>query len=170
MSRIKLNFKKKKGTWIDSKVVMDINSNDLITITKEGHAAGNIFGNNVVVYGKVDGNIIAKCSIKLHRGAVINGQVISKKIKIDPGVEGDINLNISTNLNISYFEKQIKKLKNTTDSKNITTQGYTNKISQDNSSMENKDENKVNNKSNNDTSTFTEESIQINDSSVGSFW
>jgi len=168
--RNKLIFEKNRGVWINSRVDMNIESSDLITITKEGHITGNIFGNKVIVYGKVDGNIISRFSIKLHRGAVVNGQVISKKIKIDPGVKGDINLNVSKSLDINYFEKKVKKLKKTKEHKNITSQGFIKEKSKDNSSPKLKDQNNVNNKSNSDTGLFSEESIQINDRSVDSFW
>lgn len=168
--RSKVKLKKNRGVWINSRVDMNIESNDLITITKEGHVTGNIFGNKVIVYGKLDGNIISRFSIKLHRGAVVNGQVISKKIKIDPGVNGDINLNVSKSFDVNYFEKKIKKLKKTTEPKNITSQGSIKEKSKDNSSPKLKEQNNLNNKSNSDTGLFSEESIHKNDRSVGSFW
>lgn len=168
--RNKLIFEKNRGVWINSRVDMNIDSNDLITITKEGHVTGNIFGNKVIVYGKVDGNIISRFSIKLHRGAVVNGQVISKEIKIEPGVEGDVNLNVSKSLDVNYFEKKIKKLKKTTEPKNITSQGSIKETLKDNSSPKLKDQNNVNNKSKSDIGLISDESIQRNNSTVSSFW
>lgn len=74
---------------IDGDIEGDIISDSKILISEDARIKGNIYAASVVVGGLVFGDIIAPNSIEILSSAMVIGDAITKKIRIDDNVVFD---------------------------------------------------------------------------------
>jgi cytoskeletal protein CcmA (bactofilin family) len=70
----------------EGKIEGEINSDGTLTLGGSATVNGNITANNVVVHGKVQGNITAKEKIEIKTKAEIFGDIKASKLSVEEGV------------------------------------------------------------------------------------
>lgn len=75
-----------EGLVVEGVVDGDITTTDKsLTVGRQGRVNGNIFGNNVEVRGRVDGEVNAEELVRLFPSAVFEGTIRCKRLVIDDG-------------------------------------------------------------------------------------
>ena len=69
------------------------NSNGIIWIDKNASVRGNINCNNIVLEGKVEGNVVASGTVEVCSGATINGDIESERLHVDSNARINGRLN-----------------------------------------------------------------------------
>ena len=69
------------------------NSNGIIWIDKNASVRGNINCTNIVLEGKVEGNVVASGTVEVCSGATINGDIESERLHVDPNARINGRLN-----------------------------------------------------------------------------
>lgn len=83
----KLHF---EGTVrIDGRFKGEITSDDILIIGEGAEVTAEIKVGRVVVYGGLDGNIVASTSVNLHAPAKVIGSITTRSLTIDEGVVFD---------------------------------------------------------------------------------
>jgi cytoskeletal protein CcmA (bactofilin family) len=60
------------------------NGNGIIWIDKNASVRGNITCTNIVLAGKVEGNVVASGTVEVCSGASISGDIESERLHVDP--------------------------------------------------------------------------------------
>ena len=81
---------------IDGQFTGEIYSNDTLIIGEGAQVKAEIRVANVIVYGDVDGNILANSSCELHSPARLTGNITAPALVIDQGVQFDGNCSMAT--------------------------------------------------------------------------
>ncbi len=70
-------------------------TNSRLTIGPNAHVTANISVDNIVIFGRVDGNIQATGSIDLRQSAVLIGDVLAGRLSIEESamIKGRVELN-----------------------------------------------------------------------------
>ena len=84
-SRISGNLFFQGPTEINSTIEGDIVGESLITIGEEAKLTSNVKSVKVVIYGNVQGNIVAKEKVLLKKTAVVTGNIDSPCVEIQEG-------------------------------------------------------------------------------------
>ncbi len=71
-------------TRIDGEILGNVSGNGGIIVGERGTIKGNINLNQVIVYGKVEGDISAK-SVELKAGSYIIGNIITEELYVEKG-------------------------------------------------------------------------------------
>ena len=69
------------------------NSNGIIWIDKNASVRGNIICTNIVLEGKVEGNVVASGTVEVCSGATINGDIESERLHVDSNARINGRLN-----------------------------------------------------------------------------
>jgi len=88
---------------IDGEFTGKIVSKGKVIVGPHGHVKTNIKARQVVVAGKVDGNIYALESVRLLENANVTGDIISSNLLLDEGVIFEGRANIRKLLNEEEF-------------------------------------------------------------------
>jgi cytoskeletal protein CcmA (bactofilin family) len=72
---------------------IELNGNSL-TIGPNGRIRANIHAREVVVHGRLDGNIVALERVELKQSSVLNGDVVARRILIEDGafLKGSVDI------------------------------------------------------------------------------
>ncbi|MDB5125031.1 MAG: putative acyltransferase [Mucilaginibacter sp.] len=79
--------------WITQSLTGDIYGGKDITVCKDAVITGDINCRKCVVEGKIEGNISVSDTLEIRAGAVLNGNIIAKKLNVNP--EAILNGNIT---------------------------------------------------------------------------
>jgi cytoskeletal protein CcmA (bactofilin family) len=60
------------------------NGNGILWIDKYASVKGNITCTNIVLAGKVEGNVVASGTVEVCSGATISGDIESERLHVDP--------------------------------------------------------------------------------------
>jgi cytoskeletal protein CcmA (bactofilin family) len=93
-TRIKGNLNVQNSLRIDGTVVGDVHSTDTVIVGKDGEVQGQVKGKNVLLAGKVQGNIVASDRIYLESKAVIQGDIRATRLVVDEGALFDGKCNM----------------------------------------------------------------------------
>ncbi len=87
----------------------DLKSHKHIVVTRSATFRGTLTGNTVSVYGSVDGSIYASQRVVLKTGSVIIGDIRTRYLTVEQGVEGDMKAIVSPDIEIvsTVDEKEI---------------------------------------------------------------
>ena len=85
------------GIRIDGQLKGKMNIRGKVVIGSPGQVTGDIICQLIEVSGKVSGNIQATELVSLKASAVIQGEIITKKLAIDPGAMFSGSCNMDTN-------------------------------------------------------------------------
>lgn len=72
---------------IDGILRGNIKSDSRIIVGTQGHVQTSLHARQVVVAGRIDGNIYASEGVHLMKTAVVNGDIFSANLVVDEGVE-----------------------------------------------------------------------------------
>lgn len=113
------------GIVIDCRVNLNVKLPNSVVIGPNGLLYGNITARQVVVKGKIYGNIVGTEKVILKTGASVIGQIISKSLRVDGAVNGEIDLKISSDYTFPDLNDDLlntktdeEALQNLIDSKN----------------------------------------------------
>jgi cytoskeletal protein CcmA (bactofilin family) len=93
-TRIKGNLNVQNSLRIDGTVVGDVHSTDTVIVGKDGEVQGQVKGKNVLLAGKVQGNIVASDRIYLESKAIIQGDIRATRLVVDEGALFDGKCNM----------------------------------------------------------------------------
>jgi cytoskeletal protein CcmA (bactofilin family) len=93
-TRIKGNLNVQNSLRIDGSVVGDVQSTDTVIVGKDGEVQGQVKGKNVLLAGKVQGNIVASDRIYLESKAIIQGDIRAARLVVDEGALFDGKCNM----------------------------------------------------------------------------
>ena len=93
-TRIKGNLNVQNSLRIDGAVVGDVHSTDTVIVGKDGEVQGQVKGKNVLLAGKVHGNIVASDRIYLESKAIIQGDIRAARLVVDEGALFDGKCNM----------------------------------------------------------------------------
>jgi cytoskeletal protein CcmA (bactofilin family) len=79
---------------IEGTVEGTVRAGKAVVVGKEGTVRGDVFTQDAIVGGKVDGSIVAESRLELQATCVIDGEIQAKRIKLDEG--GQVNGQITT--------------------------------------------------------------------------
>ncbi len=96
---------------IEGKVTgtVDLKKNT-VTVGSKGHVVADLYGKNIVLEGKVEGNIYAAESIVVRRSAHITGRLVAPAVSLEQGgyFSGTIDMDSETeDLKKSFSQAQI---------------------------------------------------------------
>lgn len=96
---------------IEGKVTgtVDLKKNT-ITVGSKGHVVADLYGKNIVLEGKVEGNIYAAESIVVRRSAHITGRLVAPAVSLEQGgyFSGTIDMDSETeDLKKSFSQSQV---------------------------------------------------------------
>jgi len=101
-TRIQGNMNVQNSVRIDGQVNGDIKTTDTIIVGKEGGVQGNVSAKNVLLAGKVTGNVLAKEKVFLQATSMIQGDVTAAHLVVDEGAVFDGQCRMSdTNIKTS---------------------------------------------------------------------
>jgi cytoskeletal protein CcmA (bactofilin family) len=69
------------------------NGNGIIWIDKNASVRGNITCTNIILEGKVEGNVVASGTVEVCSGASISGDIESERLHVDPNARINGRLN-----------------------------------------------------------------------------
>lgn len=69
---------------------LSLNGPHLLTIDHESKVKGKVQGSTIVIFGKVEGQIIASVEVKLMPSAEFTGEILSPSLSISPGAKVNI--------------------------------------------------------------------------------
>ena len=72
--------------------------NNTVTVGSKGHVVADIYGKNVVLEGKVEGNVYAAESVVVRRSAHITGRLVAPAVSLEQGgyFSGTIDMDSET--------------------------------------------------------------------------
>ena len=70
---------------IDGKIKGTVKSNDSVTIGSGGEVLGDVFARNVILGGKVEGNVVVEEKLILESTSILIGNIRAAKLIIDEG-------------------------------------------------------------------------------------
>ncbi len=88
-TKFKGNLNVQNSLRIDGTVVGDVHSTDTVIVGKDGEVQGQVKGKQVLLAGKVQGNVIASDRIYLESKAVIQGDIRASRLIVDEGAMFD---------------------------------------------------------------------------------
>lgn len=91
---------------IDGTVEGDITSPARVVVGKGGIIKGVLHCDNADVEGKVEGEIIVKETLTLRTTAVINGDIKTSELVVEPGAELNGNCNMQGNVKMLQQEEE----------------------------------------------------------------
>lgn len=91
---------------IDGTVEGDITSPARVVVGKGGMIKGVLHCDNADVEGKVEGEIIVKETLTLRATAVINGDIKTSELVVEPGAELNGNCNMQGNVKMLQQEEE----------------------------------------------------------------
>lgn len=91
---------------IDGTVEGDITSPARVVVGKGGIIKGVLHCDNADVEGKVEGEIIVKETLTLRATAVINGDIKTSELVVEPGAELNGNCNMQGNVKMLQQEEE----------------------------------------------------------------
>lgn len=71
---------------IDGKMIGNVHCSAKVVIGVDGQVEGNVYALQVDITGKVTGNIQVKEQVTLRNNAIINGDIITAKLSMEPTV------------------------------------------------------------------------------------
>jgi cytoskeletal protein CcmA (bactofilin family) len=83
-STVEGNIVAKAYVKVDGKIIGNLNIEGSIILGENGCIKGNISSGEVIVYGRIEGDIHAD-NLQLKASAVITGDIEAKTLQIDPG-------------------------------------------------------------------------------------
>jgi len=105
------------GIKVDGEVDGKIESEGFVTVGETGIAKSDIFAEECLISGKVNGNIEVKEVLELEKSAVLNGDITAKILKIHSGAIFNGNCSMASDSKKDkkgekiILTEQIKKLK-----------------------------------------------------------
>lgn len=75
---------------------LNIEGDQKVSVTETGYIKGNITAANIIISGKVDGDIYAKNSLILRSTAEIEGSVYAPSLAIEEGAYGNFDCSMSS--------------------------------------------------------------------------
>lgn len=91
---------------IDGTVEGDITSPARVVVGKGGMIKGVLHCDNADIEGKVEGEIIVKETLTLRATAVINGDIKTSELVVEPGAELNGNCNMQGNVKMLQQEEE----------------------------------------------------------------
>jgi cytoskeletal protein CcmA (bactofilin family) len=82
---VKGDLKSDRGFRIDGTIEGSVESNGAIVIGESGAVDGNVRGGDVIVVGRVDGNILATGHLDIRSTGKVVGDVKAKSFRIETG-------------------------------------------------------------------------------------
>lgn len=70
---------------MDGKVIGNLHCHSKLFLGKDGQVEGDIFSQNAEIEGEIHGKIQVADNLVLRASAVVHGDIITKKLTIDPG-------------------------------------------------------------------------------------
>jgi len=98
--------------WLIQSVTGNIYCAKRITVCKDVEIIGNIHCKSCVLEGKIDGNIQASDMLEIKASAVLNGNIIAKKLNVDRAsvLNGNITIVKDGRLIYSEIKRKIDKI------------------------------------------------------------
>jgi cytoskeletal protein CcmA (bactofilin family) len=98
--------------YLDGEFEGNFNLDSLLFIGKSGKFKGKVEARDIIVEGKLDGEIVARGKIELRQNGFIKGNVICQNIAIAEGAyfEGEVKLKSGKNVTPVYFTEKRKML------------------------------------------------------------
>jgi cytoskeletal protein CcmA (bactofilin family) len=91
------NLFAKDDLFIDCELEGEISSQGNLTVGENAKLKGEIKASNIVVFGKIDGNIESKNRCELKESSVINGNVAASTLRVIEGSEFNGRANVTRN-------------------------------------------------------------------------
>lgn len=93
-SKINGNLNVQNSLRIDGLVIGDVHSTDTIIVGKDGEVQGQMKAKQVLLAGKVQGNVLATERVYLESKAVIQGDIKAARLVVDEGamLDGKCNM------------------------------------------------------------------------------
>jgi cytoskeletal protein CcmA (bactofilin family) len=90
----------KEGIRIDGIVRADIETEGFMSITESAEVTGNLKAHEILISGKVNGNVIALQTLELEKSAIVRGDVNTQNLKIHLGaqINGKMNMAIESSV------------------------------------------------------------------------
>lgn len=80
------NMQSERSVRLECTYKGDVVTTGRVVVSKDAHIEGNIKCSSALISGKVRGNIVALDTLNLRVPAHIKGNILTKKIYIEPGV------------------------------------------------------------------------------------
>jgi len=106
---VKGDIDSSSGIRIDGQLTGKLDVKGKVVIGASGQIMGNIFCQALEVSGQITGNIHASEMVSLKSTARINGEIITKKLAIDPGAEFTGNCRMDTESDAKRKENFLSK-------------------------------------------------------------
>ena len=94
---IKGNIESSGDIRFDGNLVGNIKTKGKVVIGSTGEVKGEVNCSSSIVEGKIEGKIIVDELLTLNATSVINGDIVAKKLAIEPGARFSGNCNMSSN-------------------------------------------------------------------------
>ncbi len=110
-SELKGEFNVKGTLRIDGVFSGEIHTDGKILISKTGHIKTDIKGGDIIIGGKVEGNVYATKQVSLLKTAQLMGDIITPSLVVEEGVVFEGNCIINKSKDGDFFESIKKKKK-----------------------------------------------------------
>lgn len=117
-TKIDGNISTKGSLRVEGTVVGEINIEGDLYVGKEAKIENEVKGRNIIIAGKVEGNIIAKNKLEISSTGKVYGDIEMKTIKVEEGAKFEGNSKI---LSSSKQKKEVSKQKKEKKSKKKTS-------------------------------------------------
>jgi len=91
----------KEGIRIDGIVKADIETEGFMSITETAEVTGNLKAHEILISGKVTGNVIALQTLELEKSAIVRGDVNTQNLKIHLGAQINGKMNMAAESSVS---------------------------------------------------------------------
>lgn len=84
-SLVKGDLKVQNSLRIDGQVKGRIDATDTVVVGKDGRVVGEIYAKNVMLAGKVQGNVTAEAKVLLESKSSVTGDIKASRLVVDEG-------------------------------------------------------------------------------------
>jgi len=96
-SKINGDLEFSSEVFVDGEACGKLTSEKRITIGENGFFKGTLYANDLVVFGRLDGDIIVKDNVVFHSSCTINGSIYTKYIDLKDGANLNARVIMSDN-------------------------------------------------------------------------
>ena len=120
-TRIKGQIEGGNDVYLEGEFEGNFNLDSLLFVGKNGRFKGKVEARDIIVEGKLDGEIVARGKIELRHNGFIKGNVICQNIAIAEGAyfEGEVKMENGNNITPVYFTEKRKALQENRDPQSL---------------------------------------------------